>query len=227
MAYEYINQELSEPDDLDVSTPNTSDEKVAVGTESFVDRYKPKAGSLDAKLTYGGNKPEDKTNPGTRLIVRTTDNKVFRIYFCANTIIDSPYFQNRFCLFMDSLQEGQVVILEMGTGLNGSMPDTQLGMMIDSICNCKAKVITLAAGRCGFAESCLFIYGKDKVISPYGALLFTGIKSYNDSAPMYEAYFQQIFKDALREEVIDQDGYDALISTGKFVMRTEKEQLIP
>lgn len=227
MAYDFINQELADNEDMDLTTPSTSDEKVATGTESFTSLYQPKKGSLDAKLTYMGNKPEDKNHPGTKLHIRTVDNKIFRIYFCANTIIDSPYFQNRFCLFMDGLQEDQTVILEMGTGLNGSMPDTQLGMMISSIRHCKARVITLAAGRCGFAESCLFIYGKDKIISPYGALLFTGIKSYEDSAPMYMHYFKQIFTDALREEVIDNEGYDTLTTTGKFVMRTEKEQLIP
>lgn len=225
MSYDFISQDLADAEDMDLTPSN--DEKVATGTESFVTLHQPKKGSLDAKLTYMGNKPEDKNNPGTRLHIRTIDNKVFRVYFCANTIIDSPYFQNRFCLFMDSLQEDQTVILEMGTGVNGSMPDTQLGMMISSIRNCKARVVALAAGRCGFAESCLFVYCKDKIISPYGALLFTGLKSYEDGGPMYVPYFKQIFSDALKEEIIDQEGYDALINTGKFVMRTEKEQLIP
>ena len=227
MVYDYINQELAETEDMDLVESKPNDADVATGNESFTTLHQPKKGSLDAKLTYMGNKPEDKNHPGTKLHIRTMDNKVFRIYFCANTIIDSPYFQNRFCLFLDSLQSDQTVILEMGTGLNGSMPDTQLGMMISSIRNCKARVIGLAAGRCGFAESCLFVYCKDKIISPYGALLFTGIKSYEDGGPMYVPYFNQIFKDALQEEVIDQAGYEALTTTGKFVMRTEKEQLIP
>ena len=89
------------------------------------------------------------------------------------------------------------------------------------------NVITLAAGRCGFSESCLFIYGKQKVISPYGALMFTGLKCYKDKIPAkYTQYFINIFKDALKEDIISEEVYNTLVSTGKSIMITEKETII-
>lgn len=206
------------------------EDEVISGVESFtpemhktINFQKPVAPTM----SYFGNNPQDRENPGTRLHIRTNDNVTFRIYFCANTMIDSPYFQNRFCLFLDSLREDQNVVIEMGTGVNGSFPDTQLGMMISSIKNCKANVTTVAAGRCGFAESCLYIYGKNKIISQYGALLFNGIKSYADHCSEYIPYFTQIFNDGLKAGVYDKSVYDTLINTGKFVMINAKETIIP
>ena len=69
MSYDFISQDLADAEDMDLTPSN--DEKVATGTESFVTLHQPKKGSLDAKLTYMGNKPEDKNNPGTRLHIRT------------------------------------------------------------------------------------------------------------------------------------------------------------
>ena len=201
---------------------DNTEESSVTGTESLENKN-----TKEIKMSFKGNTQEEKNNPGTRLHVRTADNVVYRIYFCANTIIDSPYFQNRFCLFLDSLKPNQTAIIELGTGLGGSFPNAQLGMMISSIRNCKARVITIASGRCGFGESCLFIYGKDKIISPYGAIMFTGIKAYSDAWPMYVPYFTQIFKDALEQDIITQEHFDILINTGKNVMRTEKEFIIP
>lgn len=217
MSYDFISE-------LDFSIDSIKDE-VYSGNEDFkkVGYEKPAMPTLSCQ----GNNPEAKNNPGTRLHIRTNDNIVFRIYFCANTMIDSPYFQNRFCLFLDSLNENQRVIIEMGSGINGSFPDMQLGMMISSIKNCKAEITTVAAGRCGFAESCLFIYGKKKIISPYGALFFNGIKSYTDRIPMYVPYFTQIFKDGLQAGIYDQTTYNTLTTTGKFVMINHKETIIP
>lgn len=206
------------------------EEKVVSGVESFTPEMNKKVGfqnPIAPTMSYFGNDPQAKEHPGTRLHIRTNDNVTFRIYFCANTIIDSPYFQNRFCLFLDSLNEHQKVVIELGTGLNGSFPDTQIGMMISSIKNCKAEVTTIAAGRCGFAESCLFIYGKNRQISDYGALLFNGIKSYEDKIPMYADYFKQIFSDGLKSGVYDQNVYNTLLTSGKFVMINSKETIIP
>ena len=214
MSYEFLN-----------NIKFNDEEVVYTGKENFnLINYEEPIAPL---MSNYGCSNDAKNHPGTRLHVKTSDNVVFRIYFCVNTIIDSPYFQNRFCLFLDSLNENQKVVLELGTGVNGSFPDVQLGLMISAIKNCKAEVTTVAAGRCGFAESCLFIYGKKRIISPYGALLFNGIKSYSDKIPMYVPYFSQIFTDGLRNGVYDQTTFDTLLNSGKFVMINHKETIIP
>ena len=225
--YDYLknlNSDSLEQEELD--TPTTIDEEEAtVGTESYSYSNKDVVGTKP-KMTYMGNAAEDKANPGTKLHIRTADNIVFRVYLCANTLLDSPYFQNRLCLFLDGLNSNQIVIIEMGSGIGGSTPDPQLGMIISSIRNCKAKVVTIAAGRCGFGESCLFIYGKEKIISPYGALFFNGLQAYSEMLPMYIPYFKQIFDDALSEQVIDESTHEVLTKTGKFVMITHDKTIV-
>lgn len=228
-VYDFLDEinSTDKIEDLEIKIPERKD--IVFGTE---DLHNPIPDDItlpdqNIKFSINNNNPKERIDPGTLLHIRTTDNILFRLYLCGNTYIDSPYFQNRFCLFLDSLTEQQKVIIELGTGINGTFPNLQLGMMISSIRNCRANVITLAAGRCGFSESCLFIYGKQKVISPYGALMFTGLKCYKDKIPTkYTQYFINIFKDALKEDIISEEVYNTLVSTGKSIMITEKETII-
>lgn len=182
-----------------------------------------------SKLTITGNDPALKKSEATKLYVRTVDNKNFRVYMCGINKLDSPYFQNRFCLFMDGLKADQTVTLELGSDLsgNGHVPNIQLGMMISSIRNCKAHTTTLAAGRCSFAESCMFVYGKECIISPYGAIQFTGIKAYEKIVTPFTVYFTQILKDAVSKDILTEEHFTILSTTGKSIMRTHTGVYVP
>lgn len=201
-----------------VQTHPANESLLQAGTEAL---------TSTAVLSNAGNKKEDRVSPETQLHVRTGDNKNFRLYFLATTNIISPYFQNKFCIFLSALTAEQSVTIELGSGIGGNMPNTQLGMMISAIKQAKCNVTTLAAGRCGFTESCLFIFGHKRVISPYGALQFTGIKVYSTILKDYIPYFTYIFSEAKSKNIIKEEHYNLLTTSGKSVMRTYNEFIIP
>lgn len=149
----------------------------------------------------------------TKLFLRTIDNKNFRLYTCSQTNIRAPFYQNKFCKLLTMLNPDQTLTITMGSLLFGNEPDISLGGMISSMLTCKAKIITYATGRCGMAESCLWLFGKERKISSYGALQFSGVKTFLKQFDMYTHYFNYIFNTAKELNIINNEQCNKLINT--------------
>ena len=144
-------------------------------------------------------------DPKANILFVYGTNGSYRIYISANTVLESPYFQNKLCRFLDNLTEEDTVIIELGAMLNTWKHNTMLGNIINAMQRCKGKIITVASGLCGFSESCLWLFGHQRVISRYGALRFTGTKEFVKALPQYANYFKYIYKVAHELNVIPED----------------------
>jgi len=144
-------------------------------------------------------------DPKSNILFVYGNNNSYRIYISANTKLENPYFQNKLCKFLDSLTENDTVIIELGAMLNTWKHNTMLGNIIYAMERCKGKIITVASGLCGFSESCLWLFGKQRVISRYGALRFTGTKEFVKALPQYAHYFKYIYDVAHKLNVIPED----------------------
>lgn len=105
------------------------------------------------------------------LIVLSRDDVHFNVYLNSNTYIGSPQYVNKFCRFMDSRTENQVVKLHLGAGVH-DMFWIHIGAIISAIIDCKANVITYAGGACGMTESIIWLFGKERTAGHYGQLSF-------------------------------------------------------
>ena len=152
-------------------------------------------------------------------------NGSYRIYISANTILESPYFQNKLCKFLDNLKANETVVIELGAMLNTWKHNTMLGNIINAMQRCKGTIVTVASGLCGFSESCLWLFGKQRVISRYGALRFTGTKEFVKALPQYAHYFKYIYDVAHELNVIPEDL--DMTTTSKSIMVTRDGVIKP
>ena len=178
--------------------------------------YRPsmsESGTESLENSCAGQQMTQNCTKATKLFLRTTDNQNFRLYTCSQTNIRAPFYQNKFCKLLAMLQPGQTLTIMMGSLLFGNEPDISLGGMISSMSTCKANIITYATGRCGMAESCLWLFGKERKISSYGALQFSGVKTFLKQFDMYGHYFNYIFSKAEELNIINHEQHTELMTT--------------
>lgn len=185
---------------VDPQSPNISRE---------YNRYKAELNKLAAGP--GGQRRETLVN------LCTVDQTSFRIYISPENWLDSNAFQNRFATFMSSLQENHTVRLVFGASLDGWYFDIALGCLINSIVRCKAKVITSVVGQCGSPETYLWLFGKERTFSTYGAIRFSGVHNILKQFPAYETYFSYIFSKAVELDYLTEEQKKKLMESNDVI----------
>lgn len=229
-----INENYSYMPDLSSNEKTSS--PLITGNEELLSYYQPHISLVNTEVTGTEDLSQNTISFGptqgteveeAKLHVYSSDTVNFRLYMCANTSLKSAFYQNNFCRFIDSLQPEHTVVIEMGSMINGWMHNFLLGSMIRSLQSTKGTVITLASGQCGFGESCLWLFGKKRIISPYGSLLFTGISEFKKVMSMYESYFDFMFDTAQDLNVLDKEQAEILRTTSRTVMITSSFSYMP
>ena len=189
--------------DFSVEEKNITNANLFPSVEALKDHKTNAALEGITKPTLCGHSEQE--DPKATILFVYGNNHSYRIYISANTKLESPYFQNKLCKFLDNLKEDDTVIIELGAMLNTWKHNTMLGNIIDSMKRCKGSIITVASGLCGFSESCLWLFGKQRVISRYGALRFTGTKEFVKALPQYAHYFKYIYDVAHELNIIPEE----------------------
>lgn len=210
--------------------------EVVAGTESFSQQdqkmymeYKANlcipffAKEAELAATMRVCQPEGKQKA---LLIRTSDNKNFRIYMKAEFYFSHPYL-NSICRFLDTRTEGQTVTFILGT----KMCDYQihmLGGLMSSIISCKATVNTIAAGMCSNIESMIWCFGQNRDVYRYGALTF-GRSDFVKFCEKYTEYFNVTFKRAVEIGVLTQEEVTEITETGreKMILYSDYKKLFP
>lgn len=148
-----------------------------------------------------------------KLHLCTLDQKSFRIYISPENWIDSNSFQNKFNTFLMSLQEGHSVRLMLGASIDGWMYDVALGSLITSIRNTKADIVTSVVGQCGSPETYLWLFGKNRTMSKYGDIRFSGVLNILKQFPAYSSYFSYIFGRAVELNIISEEQKEKLMTS--------------
>lgn len=155
------------------------------------------------------------------LMIRTNNQRDYRVYLKAEMYMSHPYI-NGLMRFLDSRNAGETVTFVLGTQVDNAQAHV-LGPVISAIQDCKAKVITIAAGYCSIPESFIWCYGHERHMLRYGALSF-GKTDFILVCEAYKAYFDICFQRArslgvLTDEQIKQiwDGNELMIMYPDFI----------
>ena len=194
--------DIEKTDDIDISFESLSEYQL----------YKQN-NNIPSSMGFNCNGVPPMTQKGIKLFLKTTDNKNFRLYTCAETDFCSPYYQNKFCNFVDNLKPDQKLVIYMGSTLMGNMPNITLGGMITSMLRSKGYITTHAVGRCGMTESCLWLFGQQTIISTYGLIQFTGVGNLLKQCSDYTHYFRIIFKRLRDKGLINEEQINELLTT--------------
>lgn len=213
------------------SENTTEGTRAEIAQEGFSQLISPKQGDIAFELgLYNATQREDIRNtlelyrakmnqkeakdcPGAKLHVHTTDKKSFRIYISTNTWLSSNYYQNRFASFVRSLKEDQTCTIVLGATVGGWWDTTALGSMIAALQACEGSTVTYATGKCSFPETVLWLYGKERKISPYGGLLFTGVGEYIKHCPYYSPFFENIYERGITCGVLTEEQKEKLLES--------------
>lgn len=172
------------------------------------------------KRTFACDSPNA---PASMLNICTIDQKSFRIYISSRNALDSNAFQNKFCTFLSSLREGQLVRLILGASLDGWWNSIALGSLITAISSCKAEIVTSIVGRCGPPETYLWLFGNRRTFSRYGEIQFSGIHTILKQWPVYEYYFDYIFSKAVELNLITEEQKEKLMTSNDLVFLNHKD----
>ena len=202
-------QEGTEENDANKEDKPTGQE--VPGNESFGTSYmntKPSSIPFFAPVEMcgrGGNQPD------IPLLVRTSDEKNFRVYikedmaFCQNYV-------NKLCFFLDSRTPGQTVMIILGAKLCDEQAH-MVGAILSAIQTCKARVIGVCAGYCGVTETLLWCYCPNRLMYRYGALSF-GISNIVKEVPSYMKYFEKFLNKAQGLNILTEDEVRQIKETG-------------
>lgn len=144
-------------------------------------------------------------------IIRTSDNKNYRVYVKTECWFTGEYIA-RLCRFLDSRVEDETVTFILGARML-EWQSHLIGAVISSISDCKAKVITIAAGYCSIPETMIWAFGDERVVYRYGALSF-GRTDFVDRCAAYEAYFDVFFERSKEIGIITDADIEEIKKTG-------------
>lgn len=161
---------------------------------------------------------EDPRNPKqfTTLLVASLDNKNWRIYLNSTTWVGSPEYINKFCRFMDTRSEDMTVDLYLGAWAN-EIASLQIGSILRSIENCKAKVTTIANGYCGLVETIMWVHGHERRVGKYGGLKFSG-SEFIRNHPNCASYIRTFLKKCIELNVLKQDQVDSIVNKNQEIL---------
>lgn len=131
-----------------------------------------------------------------KLNVHSTDGKNFRIYISPVNRLELSYFQNRLCTFLAQMTEENTIEIILSSNVGGWWVIPTLSSVLTAMSECKGKIITHATSRCSFAETVVWMFGHERIVSIYGGLalegvvdMVTGSSSY--LGPIYECIFRR------------------------------------
>lgn len=190
------------------SSPVNSDYKVDNPALEYHKRY-----STNAKFGYMDccmDNPKFLQQIAGLNIFRGSQENSIRLFISDRTCLDHPIFQNRFCFLLGSLCDKKIDIYA-GNSINGYMPLCSLGCLFDAL-ECSVADVTMhICGRCGMSETMLWVHAKNKCITQYGSLYFSGVGRILEMYPMWREYYETVFIKAKNIGLInDQDIVDLL-----------------
>ena len=158
---------------------------------------------------------ENNNAQNSELIIRTADQKNFRIYIHEG-IWFGPQYINKLLYFLSGRSEGETVTFVLGT----QVPDYfahAIGALRSAIRTCKADTVGDCAGYCSIVETMLWMDCKYHVVSRYGALTF-GITDMVTTIPAYKNYFESYLNDAEKEGILLPEEKQAILENGIEIM---------
>ncbi len=177
----------------------------------------------DAEMCMNGcNGGNDKRY---RLLLSTTDKIHFHLYVTEYTDFDHPSFQNRFIKLLRTLNENTTLNIHLGNGIYGNYPIFSFGNIIDALQRTNCKVIIHCNGRAGFAESVLWAFGHERVISEFGSLYFTGMQQWFEWYPRWYNFYKFIYDHLVAINVLTQSEMDQLMTTNIDIPLLQREIL--
>lgn len=195
------------------NSDNTIKEGTITGTSRWINH---KLRSPDLRVAANG--PMDmasaRQNEGTMLYCFSDPNQSrYRIYFNDCTEIECTIYQNKLCKCLDRLNENQCLTLYLGNGIYENNNSVYLGSIIDAMEHCKADITTVINGRAGAVETYLWLYGKQRIVSPYGTLCFRGAYGVTETFRYWGDYFGTIFTKAKDLGLLTEIDYTNLMTT--------------
>lgn len=160
-----------------------------------------------------------------RLLLSTTNNIHFTLYFTEYTDLDHPKFQNRLCKFLRTMTTQQSLSIHMGNGILGKWPVFSYGNIIDAIQRCAGSITMHVNGRAGFAESCLWLFGHKREVSEFGSLYFAGLQDFMESYPRWFGYFNWIYQQAITIGIINEEEVKKLMTSNIDLPLMQREVL--
>lgn len=161
-----------------------------------------------------------KRNNTPSCIIKTNDNKNFRIYFASSTFFNSRLV-NRLCRFIHSRTSDQTITFILGTKMfDGQVP--AIGSVLSTMMECSAKIVTIAAGYCSIPETMIWCYGVEREVYRYGALLF-GKTDIVRHCEAYNSYFSTYLERAVSIGVLSSEEKEEIMTSGteKMIMYHE------
>lgn len=171
---------------------------------------------------------QEYANRQTRLYLHTTDQINYWLYFTEMTNYDDVIFQNRFVKLLHTLDERCTLHIHIGNGNFTYYPIFSYGNIIDAIQRTRATVITHINGRASFSETCIWLFGHERVISEFSTLCFSGLQKFlqgtgsNTFAP-WRQYFDTILSRAVSLNILTEKEKTDLMSTSKVLQLTYRE----
>lgn len=149
-------------------------------------------------------------DPSILHIFKGSQENSIRLYLTDRNDLGHPMLQNRLCYLLGNLCDKKIDIY-IGHTLLGNTPLCNLGCLFDALENSSADVTIHACGRCGMCESLLWLHGRNRCITQYGSLYFSGVGRILEAYPMWREYYSQCFSKAkLLGLITDQDVVDML-----------------
>lgn len=186
-------KELEEDTEVDSKEVENTDK--IVGTENFF-------GKLERQMVNGAkNEVILMRNPNQPcFFIRTSPNgKDFRVYFASYFYADAKVI-SALCRFLDSRTEDQTVTLCLGVDFDfGPGQSHLINPILSSIVSCKAKVIGICMGMCGFSETMIWCYCQERTTMRYGALTFSRPTEILKSIPELKDYYETFFDHAVND----------------------------
>lgn len=147
-----------------------------------------------------------------------SDNGVhIRLYMSEVNAPDLPLYQNKLCYLLNKLDSKKSLDIYLGNGIGGPFPICTVGNIFSALMNCKANVRIHMNGRGSMLESCLWLHGHKKIISPYGSLCFTGVGRLLESYPQWRGYYETIFTKAMNLNLITENDLADLMTTNYII----------
>lgn len=203
-------------------------ESLTFGTEGFVPES-PVAKSEDAAMMHHSKYSSITREPGSfntfcgdreyhkylaqvagLCIFRGSQENSIRLFISDTNDLANPIFQNRFCYLLGSLNDRKLDIYT-GNSAYGSSALCNIGCLFDALETCTGDVTMHVCGRCGMCESLMWLHAKNKCITQYGSLYFSGVGRILEAYPMWREYYEKCFIKAKNFGLItDQDVVDMM-----------------
>lgn len=200
--------ELEEKTEVDFNDVNES----VVGTEAF--NYYPEQAERN-QSNMGGMAMIAAQQRRSAFIIRTSDNVNFRLYMRSDAMM-LPHEVNKLCRFLDTRTKTQSVTFILGVALDDCQSQL-MGPVISSIISCKGKVITVAAGMCSLCETMIWVFGHERIVQRYGALVFAK-PEFLKACEEYKHYYDVVYSKAKEIGVITDEQIAKIYSTNEDLM---------